>query len=98
MPTTEDLLNKIINPVNCLKKDIGYNDILKLDNSLDKENVNPCNSKRKNFETPKSKKYEIEKIKIFRDLLKKIFHDDDKHYIMGFFKSFQISSTRSSSN
>ncbi|CAK9291639.1 unnamed protein product [Gordionus sp. m RMFG-2023] len=47
---THDLLTDIVNPT-----DIYEKEILELDNSFNKENINPCSSKRKNLDTPKSK-------------------------------------------
>ncbi|XP_065324679.1 uncharacterized protein LOC135931474 isoform X2 [Gordionus sp. m RMFG-2023] len=87
---THDLLTDIVNPT-----DIYEKEILELDNSFNKENINPCSSKRKNLDTPKSKakkskKYEDEKMEIFRGFAAKhTSQGDDPHNIMGFFKSYQ---------
>ncbi|CAK9297952.1 unnamed protein product [Gordionus sp. m RMFG-2023] len=80
---THDLLTDIVNPT-----DIYEKEILELDNSFNKENINPCSSKRKNLDTPKSKakkskKYEDEKMEIFRGFAAKhTSQGDDPHNIM----------------
>ncbi|CAK9301831.1 unnamed protein product [Gordionus sp. m RMFG-2023] len=78
---THDLLTDIVNPT-----DIYEKEILELDNSFNKENINPCSSKRKNLDTPKakkSKKYEDEKMEIFRGFAAKHTSQGDyPHNIM----------------